>query len=662
MRASNLIALSLLSPLAVAQSSTIPVLIVSGANNHDWRWTSPSLERMLEKTGKFSVDITYEPARTLADKATLAKYKVLVLDYNGPSWGEPASANFLEAVRAGTGVAVIHAANNSFCGNSEGSPVWPEYQKLVGDCWKNGVTSHGAFHPFDVVVDDSSHPITAGLGTLKAHPDELYHDLERTPGATHAVLASAFSTKASGGSGENEPMVMVASYGAGRVFHTPLGHVWPGAEAQRASHDDPQFQRLVARGVEWAATGEVSAERASAVPADGWITLFDGSSTSAWRSYKGAAFPAKGWSVRDGALVSEKGGGGGDLITTQQFADFEFEFEWRVSDKANSGVMYRVVELDGPTWYSGPEYQVLDNAYFGGQVDFAHAAGALYDICPADPAATPLPAGQWNKGRIVVQGWKVAHFLNGKLAAACDFGSDDGKARVQKSKFAPLTNPLQFMTNAKGHIAIQDHGDEVAYRNIRVRPLNAKPIALLNGRDLAGWTWIGQSESKLEDVWSVGADGVLVCKGSPAGYIRTVADYTNYVLELDWRWNPAATGNRNSGVLLRMIEEDGVWPKSLEAQLQDGSAGDFWVIKEFPCKTDATRTNGRNTKKTHANEKPVGEWNHYKISVDHKTVTLEVNGQVLNRAESVLEVPGKICLQSEGAEIHFKDVRLTPLD
>lgn len=646
--------LTLSIPLA-AQTGAIPVLVVSGANNHDWQWTAPSLERMLEKTGRFEVDITYEPAVTLADAKTLARYRVLVLDYNGPSWSEAAQKNFLAAVSGGTGVAVIHAANNSFCGNSPDSPAWPEYEKLVGDLWKNGQTGHGSFHPFDLRITDASHPITAGLGPITAHPDELYHGLVRAAGANHRTLAVALSSKESGGTGQDEPMILVGTYGSGRVFHTPLGHVWPGNEAQRASHEDPQFQRLVARGVEWAATGEVRPDGSD------WVTLFDGKDASAWRAYKGSGMPAKGWSVRDGALVCEKSGGGGDLITTQQFADFEFEFEWKVTEKANSGVMYRVVELDGPSWFSGPEYQVLDNGYFGDKVDLAHAAGALYDICPADAAAQPVKVGEWNKGRIVVQGWKVAHFLNGKLAAACDFGSDDGRARVAQSKFAPLTNPLQFMTNARGHIALQDHGDEVHYRNLRVRSLGASSIPLFNGRDLSGWIWIGSAESKLEDVWRVGDDGAVICKGTPAGYIRTTADFTNYVLELDWRWNPASSGGRNSGVLLRMIEEDGVWPKSLEAQLMDGNAGDFWVIKGFPCTTDPKRTEGRNAKKTHANEKPHGEWNHYRITVDHKTVTLEVNGQVLNAASDVLEVPGKICLQSEGAEIHFRNVVLTPL-
>ena len=633
---------------APLQDTGIPVLVVSGANNHDWQWTAPSFERMLEATGRFTVDVTYDPADSLAFPGVLGRYKAVLLDYNGPRWGEPAEKNFLAAVSGGLGVVVTHASNNAFLG-------WTEYEKLVGDLWRDG-TGHGHFHTFDLRVLDATHPITAGLGKFERHADELYHNLVRAEGANHRTLAVALSTKESGGTGEDEPMILVGSYGAGRVFHTPLGHVWPGVESSRISHEDPQFQRLIARGVEWAATGDVKAANSG-----GWITLFDGTNTNAWRSYKGDSFPTKGWSVRDGALVCEKGGGGGDLITREQFGDFELEFEWKVTAKANSGVLYRVVELDGPAWFSGPEYQVLDNAYFGGKIDYAHAAGALYDICPADEAAQPLERGAWNEGRIIAQGFKVAHFLNGKLVAACDFGSADGKERVAKSKFAPLSTPLQFMTNARGHIALQDHGDEVSYRNVRVRSLEGGSLALFNGRDLAGWTWIGPAGSKLEDTWSVGPDGVVTCKGNPAGYIRTTADYTNYVLELDWRWNPDAGGNRNSGVLLRMIEEDGVWPKSLEAQLMDGNAGDFWIIKEFPCRTDKERTNGRNAKKTHGNEKPLGEWNHYRITVNHAFVSLEVNGQLLNGATDVLEVPGKLCLQSEGAEIQFRDVRLTPL-
>jgi len=110
-----------------------------------------------------------------------------------------------------------------------------------------------------------------------------------------------------------------------------------------------------------------------------------------------------------------------------------------------------------------------------------------------------------------------------------------------------------------------------------------------------------------------------------------------------------------------MTGEDKVWPKSVEAQLHSGNAGDFWNIGDFAMTTDPARTKGRNTKKTHAAERPIGEWNEYEIIVNGPTITLFVNGEQVNEATGVEVVPGHICLQSEGAEIHFKNIRLTPL-
>jgi hypothetical protein len=133
------------------------------------------------------------------------------------------------------------------------------------------------------------------------------------------------------------------------------------------------------------------------------------------------------------------------------------------------------------------------------------------------------------------------------------------------------------------------------------------------------------------------------------------------VLRLQWRWDPETKQAGNSGVLLRMVGEDKVWPKSVEAQLESGSAGDFWCIDEFPMKTDPARTRGRNTKKSGGRENPVGEWNDYEIIVDHGTITLLVNGEEANRATEVQEVAGKVCLQSEGAPIQFRNIRLAPI-
>lgn len=190
----------------------------------------------------------------------------------------------------------------------------------------------------------------------------------------------------------------------------------------------------------------------------------------------------------------------------------------------------------------------------------------------------------------------------------------------------------------------------------------ADEVVLFDGSNLDAWTFhLNDANAKLGDVWSI-EDGTLVCKGTPVGYLRTKDDYTNYVLTLDWRFDPAK-GAGNSGVLLRMVGEDKVWPKSIEAQLHSQNAGDIWNIDQFPLKVDADRTEGRRTVKLQpTNEKPLGEWNHYEITMDHGTLTLRVNGQVQNVATDCEETPGKICLQSEGAPIEFRNIRLRPLD
>jgi hypothetical protein len=186
----------------------------------------------------------------------------------------------------------------------------------------------------------------------------------------------------------------------------------------------------------------------------------------------------------------------------------------------------------------------------------------------------------------------------------------------------------------------------------------AAPIKLFDGKSLAGWKpFLPQGDPAT--VWSV-KDGVMVCAGNPIGYIQTEKEFTNYELTLKWRFDPAK-GEGNSGVLLRVVGADTVWPKSLEAQLHSKNAGDIWNIGEFPAKADAARTEGRRTRKEHpTNEKPLGEWNEYRIVMDGGTLELYVNGLLQNRATDVEVVPGRIALQSEGAHIEFKDILLAP--
>jgi hypothetical protein len=418
---------------------------------------------------------------------------------------------------------------------------------------------------------------------------------------------------------------------------------------------------VAATAAQQQATSSTALSQLTAVEkATGWKLLFDGQSTEAWRGYRQKAFPEEGWVVEDGCLKTVPGKHGGDIITVDQYADFELELEWRVPEKGNSGIIYRVTEKHGATWQTGPEYQILDDAGCNFPATGVQSAGAVYALYGPSDKKPPAPANQFHQARIRLKDNRLTHWLNGVKIVECRLDSDEWKERIAKSKFSKYEG---FGIQPKGHVALQHHGQSVWFRNIKVRDLSAplpNEVRLFNGKDLTGWTAYLQDDGKMEDVWSV-RDGVLICKGRPAGYIRTETDYTNYVLKLEWRFDPAK-GAGNSGVLLRLIGEDKVWPRSVEAQLQSENAGDFWNIDEFPMKVDPARTKGRNTKKTHLAEYPIGEWNEYEIVVNGGSVVLYVNGEKLNEAWDVWETPGKIGLQSEGAEIHFRDIRLAPIE
>ena len=189
-------------------------------------------------------------------------------------------------------------------------------------------------------------------------------------------------------------------------------------------------------------------------------------------------------------------------------------------------------------------------------------------------------------------------------------------------------------------------------------------IALFNGQDLAGWTFeLADPNAKMEDVWSV-EGGVLCCKGKPGGYLRTEADYENYVLTLDWRWPPGTEGG-NNGVLVHTSTPGalGIWPKSIEVQLQRGHAGDFWIIgTELDVENEESRRKGRrHLNLTDDSEKPLGEWNQIEITCKGDEVIVKVNGDLVNRATNCSVTSGAISLQSEGAPIEYRNIILTPL-
>jgi hypothetical protein len=214
-----------------------------------------------------------------------------------------------------------------------------------------------------------------------------------------------------------------------------------------------------------AASPPMSSDSPAPGPGEGeWRTLFDGTSLDAWRGFRRDSVPA-GWQVVDGALTRVSGGG--DLITRDQFGDFELALEWKVAEGGNSGIMYRVTEDAGATYESGPEMQVLDDGRHADGKSRLTAAGSLYGLYAA-PAGVVKPAGAWNAVRIVAHGRHVEHWLNGVKVVECEIGSPDWEAKVAASKFKAWP---RFGRAASGHIALQDHGDRVAYRDIRIRSL-----------------------------------------------------------------------------------------------------------------------------------------------------------------------------------------------
>lgn len=222
---------------------------------------------------------------------------------------------------------------------------------------------------------------------------------------------------------------------------------------------------IVARGSSPAAPNQLTPEEKMA----GWRLLFDGKTTTGWRGFKKTDFPSDRWVVRDGTLAHIPSGAGdshgtGDIVTRDRFSDFDLRFDWRIAAGGNSGLKYFVTEeREGPIAH---EYQVLDDArHPDAKVGTHRQAAAFYDVLP--PAADkPLrPVGEWNEGRVLVKGNHVEHWLNGRKVVAYELGSPALKAAIAKSKFKDVAG---FGTKMAGHILLQDHGDEVSFRNIRI--------------------------------------------------------------------------------------------------------------------------------------------------------------------------------------------------
>ena len=381
----------------------------------------------------------------------------------------------------------------------------------------------------------------------------------------------------------------------------------------------------------------------------GWQLLFDGKTSDQWRGYNRESFPTKGWFIdEEGNLAvtksgTEEEGFGGDIITKEKYENFELKVDFMVSDTGNSGVLYRVMEVeDMAIWQNAHEYQVLDNQtyidIYGKEEMTTHLTGDNYDM-QSSAGDYSNPVGEWNTAKIVVDGNKIEHWLNGQKTTECVLGSEEWDSLVVKSKFSGYPD---FGRGAEGHIGLQDHGHLIKFRNIKIKPLPSSYSRIYNGKDLEGWEIYGTEK------WFV-EDGLLVCESGPDkqyGYLGTNKSYKNFDLTIEFQQE----ANGNSGVFFRSsIEGTKIagWQTEV-APPGDHTGGIYesygrgWLIQPDTALDNVLQ---------------MGEWNKMRIYVNRNHVITWLNGvQMVNFHDDIIgKAEGQVALQiHDGGGIKVK--------
>ena len=204
---------------------------------------------------------------------------------------------------------------------------------------------------------------------------------------------------------------------------------------------------------------------------DGWKLVFDGKTTAGWLALGGKPFPSKGWTVSDGTLHHAKGAGGGDIVTAESYEDFELTWDWKIGEGGNSGLKYN---LPNPTVAEGFEYQLLDDVKHADAKihDGTRTTASVYDLFAAPADKKLNAAGEWNSSRVLVKGNHVEHWLNGTKTVEFEMGGDALKKAIAASKFNKPNSAFGLKT--KSPILLQDHGDEISVRSVKIRGNVAK--------------------------------------------------------------------------------------------------------------------------------------------------------------------------------------------
>jgi hypothetical protein len=257
------------------------------------------------------------------------------------------------------------------------------------------------------------------------------------------------------------PYLAVAMVSAASLFAGATAHTWAQAATDTAEKSATKMAKKA--GAAAAADNTLTAKEKT----DGWKLLFDGTTTTGWRVYKKQGAP-EGWKAVDGVLtrVSQEG----DLITADQYENFELSIDWKIPEGANSGIFFHGIEKDdGPIYYSAPEYQLLDDdRHPDGKNGPTHQCGANYDLIAPSKKLCKAP-GEWNTTRLIVRGPHVEQWLNGEKVVEYELWSDAWKALVAKSKFK---NWADYGMAKKGYIGLQEHGFKVEFKNIKIKVLS----------------------------------------------------------------------------------------------------------------------------------------------------------------------------------------------
>ena len=379
-----------------------------------------------------------------------------------------------------------------------------------------------------------------------------------------------------------------------------------------------------------------------------WEILFDGRTTDGWVNYGKESI--SGWKVIEGILENSGTGSdhGGDIVSVDEYEDFELVVEWQIDSVSNSGIFYHVSETAGDAIYvSGPEYQLLDDKGWPDKLDPVQYTGANYAM-NAPIGAEVMPINEFNTSRILVQGTQVEHWLNGVKIVDYELWSDDWKTNVANSKWKDHPNYGIFK---KGKVGFQDHGGSTRFKTIKIRDLTEVGEPIFNQTDLGGWKIHGTEKWYVEN-------SELICESGPDeqyGYLATTQKYKDFVLRL--KFKQEADGN--SGVFFRSsIEGTKISGWQVEVAPPDYDTGGIyesygrgWLYQIPEDKEDVLKE---------------GEWNDMQIRVKGSRTMVWLNNELMTDLtdEEIGKANGVVALQIHsggGIKVRWKDLYIQEL-